>query len=144
MHIHLTHAKISEAPRGYLFRYSPEINWLVPLFPKKSKICFLMFPVPQYCICPPQNLAFVPLFPWNKCPVSPVSQTPWEGLISGQKFKKLFCVCLNYLELWHWWNRDVDSALYAQRCIYVFLELQWRRGDLKNVKTICLLQLHII
>ena len=64
----------------------------VPLFPwnklacypvpQKSKICFLMFPVPQYCLCSPQNLTFVPLFPWNKYPFSPVPQNHWEGLIN--------------------------------------------------------------
>ena len=31
--------------------------------PQKSKNCFLMFPGPQYCLCSPQNLAFVPIFP---------------------------------------------------------------------------------
>ena len=35
---------------------APEVNWLVTLFPKKSKICFLMIPVPQYCFCSPVPL----------------------------------------------------------------------------------------
>ena len=42
-------------PGGYLFPCSPEINWLVPLFPKNRKFVFLcsLFP----------NIVFVPLFP---------------------------------------------------------------------------------
>ena len=49
---------------------SLEIDWLVPLFPKNRKFVFLcsLFP----------NISFVPMFPWNKCPVH---QNPWEGLI---------------------------------------------------------------
>ena len=53
----------------------------VPLFPlnksacspvpQKLKKCFLMFPVPQYCLCSPVPLKIWPLFPWNKCPCSP-------------------------------------------------------------------------
>ena len=42
--------------------------------PQKLKICFLKFPVPQYCLCSPKIFAFVPLFPWNKYPFSPVPQ----------------------------------------------------------------------
>ena len=49
---------------GYMFPCSSEINWFVPLFPQ---ILFSLFPVHQYCLCSPQNLAFLPLFPWNKC-----------------------------------------------------------------------------
>ena len=45
---------------GYLFPCSPEINWLVS---PKSKICFLMFPVPQYFLCSPVPLKIWPLFP---------------------------------------------------------------------------------
>ena len=43
-----------------IFPCSPEIKWLVPMFPKT---CFLMFPVPQYCLCPPVPLKIWPLFP---------------------------------------------------------------------------------
>ena len=43
--------------------------------PQKSKICFLMFPVPQYCHCSPQNLAFVPL----KKNLSPCFSKPLAG-----------------------------------------------------------------
>ena len=39
--------------RGHLFPCSPEINWLVALFPKITKKCFLMFPVSQYCSLKP-------------------------------------------------------------------------------------------
>ena len=69
-------------PGGYLFPCSHEINWLVPLFPKNRKFVFLcsLFPNIGFFNCSPQNLAFVPLFPWNKCPVSPVPQNPWKGL----------------------------------------------------------------
>ena len=70
----ITHAEIAKdhlassvtlyrgPPRGYLFHCSPEINWLVPLFPKNRKFVFLssLFP----------NIVFVPLFPWNKYPFS--------------------------------------------------------------------------
>ena len=46
-----------------MFPCSPEINWLVPLFPKNRKFCFLMFPVPQYCLLSPVPLKIWPLFP---------------------------------------------------------------------------------
>ena len=56
---------------GYLFPCTPEINWLVPLFPKnRKKKCFLMFPVPQYCLCSP-----VPLKIWHLFPCSPEINT---------------------------------------------------------------------
>ena len=45
---------------GYLFPCSPEINWLVP---PKAKICFLMFSVPQYCLCFPVPLKISPFSP---------------------------------------------------------------------------------
>ena len=75
---------------GYLFPCSPEINWLVlPLFLKKSKICFLMFPVPQYCLCFPDPLKIWPLF---RDPCFPeinalflCSPKSWEGLEIGCK-----------------------------------------------------------
>ena len=38
--------KSSEAPPGWDFPCSAEINWPVPPVTPKSKICFLMFPVP--------------------------------------------------------------------------------------------------
>ena len=66
---------------GYLLPCSPEINWLVPLYPKNRKFVFLcpLFP----------NIVFVPLFPpkiWPLFPCSPEIYTPfpkkpWEGLI---------------------------------------------------------------
>ena len=48
---------------GYLFPCSPEINWLVPMFPRNKKKMFSMFPVPQYCLCSPVRLKIWPLFP---------------------------------------------------------------------------------
>ena len=79
--------KYKGPPGGSLFPCSSEINWLVPLFPKKSKICFLMFPVPQYCLCSPVPLKIWPLFP-----CSPEINThfrlflsnPWECLSTGR------------------------------------------------------------
>ena len=69
---------------GYLFPCSPEINWLVPLFPKNRKFVFLcsLFP----------NIVFVPLFPseFGLCSPEintlfpPVPQNPWEGLREEQ------------------------------------------------------------
>ena len=56
---------IEALPGGYLFPCSPEINWLVLLFPKNRKFVF-MFPVPQYCLCSP-----VPLEIWPMLPCSP-------------------------------------------------------------------------
>ena len=50
-------------PGGYLFPCSPEINWLVPLFPKNRKCVFFMFRVRQYCLCSPVPLKIWPLFP---------------------------------------------------------------------------------
>ena len=67
--------EIKEAlPRGYLFPCCPEKNRHFPLFPQ---IKILIFYVP----CSPklhlftwsrQFYTFVPLFPWNKWPYSPV------------------------------------------------------------------------
>ena len=42
-------------PGGYLFPCSPEINWLVPLFPKNRKCAFLCSVFP--------NIVFVTPFP---------------------------------------------------------------------------------
>ena len=50
---------------GYLFPCSPEINWLVPLFPKNRKFVFLcsLFPNIVFVPCSPQNLTFFPCSP---------------------------------------------------------------------------------
>ena len=67
-------------PRGVPVPLFPWNKLACSPVPPKSKICFLMFPVPQYCLCSPVLLKIWPLFPWNKCPVSPVPQNPWKGL----------------------------------------------------------------
>ena len=59
--------------------------------------------------CSPQNLAFVPLFPWNKCPFPLIPQTPgrvsivhalrdisFHRLVIWKNFLK------NLLKLWSW------------------------------------------
>ena len=69
-------------PRGVPVPLFPWNKLACSPVPQKSKICFLMLPVPQYCLCSPVPLKIWPLFPWNKCPVCPVPQNPWEGLNS--------------------------------------------------------------
>ena len=82
---------------GYLFPCSPEINWLVPLFPKNRKFVFLCSLFPNIVFIPLflSYLAFVPLSPWNKCPFSPVPQNPWEGLN-----KKIIIIERSNCHLW--------------------------------------------
>ena len=48
---------------GHLFPCSPEINGLVPLFPKNRKFIFCVpcSPILSLCPCSPKNFAFVPL-----------------------------------------------------------------------------------
>ena len=75
---------------GFLFPCSPEIIGLFPIT-QKSKICFLMFPVPQYCLCSPVPLKIKPLFPCSPelIPFSPVPRNPWEGLIGNYSLRPL-------------------------------------------------------
>ena len=51
-----------------------------PLFPKIKILIFVMFPLPQNCLCSVPFSFLLLLFPWNKWPYSPVPQNPWEGL----------------------------------------------------------------
>ena len=71
---------------GYLFPCSSEINWFVP---QKSKICFLMFPVLQFCLCIPVLLKeYWPVFPFFleiNAPFLHVPQNPWEGFIYNKR-----------------------------------------------------------
>ena len=76
-------------PGGYLFPCSPEINWLVPLFPKNRKFVFLcsLFPnivfVPLFASKFPEINALFPLFPqtpvrasilvWFPCEITKLS-----------------------------------------------------------------------
>ena len=63
---------------------SPEINWLVPLFPKNRKVVFLcslfrnsvFVPLSpsKFDLCSPEINTLFPLFP----------RTPWEGLTHGR------------------------------------------------------------
>ena len=56
-----------------VFLVRPSRGGPVPLFPRnkltyspvpqKSKICYLIFPVPQYCLCSPVPLKIWPFFP---------------------------------------------------------------------------------
>ena len=85
-------------PGGYLFPCSPEINWLVPLFPINQKIVFLcsLFP----------NIVFVPLFP-SKCdlcspvPLKQVPQNPWEGLIFVTPLTRILLLLRVWITLTH-------------------------------------------
>ena len=52
-----------------------------------NKKCFLMFPVPRFCLCSTVPLKIWSLFPCSleinhlHAPFSPVPQNPWKGLI---------------------------------------------------------------
>ena len=94
---------------GYLFPCSPEINWLVPLFPKNRKFCFLMFPVPQYCLCSPVPLKILPLFPCSPeintlfpCSPKPLGRPP-------------YC-CINNLYISHRSLYAPTYSFWAIRC----------------------------
>ena len=91
MALHLIHL---QAPGWYRFPCSPEINWLVPLFPKNWKFVFLcsLSPILSLFPCSPQILAFVPLFPWNKCPFPPVPQSPCAKNIVTTSKEKSGCI----------------------------------------------------
>ena len=71
----------SHVPLKWIYLFPPPPS-PPPTPQKKSKNSFLMFPIPQYCHCPPcppQNLAFVALFPKNKCHFALFSKNHWEG-----------------------------------------------------------------
>ena len=76
----------------------------VPLFPlnklacshvpQKSKICFLMFPVPQYCLCSPVPLKIWPLFPCSpeiNALFPLLTKTP--GRASMMDYLEIFAAC---------------------------------------------------
>ena len=58
---------------GYMFPCSSEINWLVPLFPQ---ILFSYVRCSNIMSLFPSKLAFLPLFPWNKCHFPLFTKTP--------------------------------------------------------------------
>ena len=60
---------------------SPEINWLVPWFPKNLKFVFLysLFPNTVFVPCSPQNLTFCSPVPLKKIPFFPCSTKPLGG-----------------------------------------------------------------
>ena len=63
---------------GYLFPCYSEIDWRVPFFPQNQKNCFLLFTVPEHCLCSPQNLAFSSV-PLKQMPLFPCSLKPLGG-----------------------------------------------------------------
>ena len=79
---------------GYLFPCSLEINWLVPLYQQKSKICFLMRPVSQCCLGFPVSPKIWHLSHRNKCPPPP-------SQIKQKKKPGRAYHCAGMIDRWH-------------------------------------------
>ena len=65
--------------RGHLFTWNKSLCSPVPQNQNLDFLCWL-FPKIAFSPLFPSFLDFVPLLPWNKCPLSPVHPNPWEGL----------------------------------------------------------------
>ena len=66
-----------DPPRGVPVPLFPWNKLARSPVPQKSKICLLMIPVPQYCLCSPVPLKIWPLFP---CSPEIKSQMPISGV----------------------------------------------------------------
>ena len=98
-----------------------------------------MFPVPQNCLCSPVPLilGICPLFPWKKCPGSPVPQNLWEGLYNDPSQDD------------HWWYLVIWQTELVSMSLYVptalsRLTIIWRDKNISLASKVKLMRTLIL